>query len=177
MAHLEGANLTEAHLEESDLSLAYLEGANLTKTHLERANLNKTHLEQVNLDKAYLEEENHQPTTLQMALRNCNLYKRTKPYKAWVNEVVYGHSYSRIVTESEDGTIILDRTFTEAHPYDSYIYDDEDEFTDPYPLQGGARVYRHTIETFPTLNALIEHIQANKWRYDDVKPDKEEWHY
>lgn len=37
------------------------------------------------------------------------------------NEIIYGHSYSRIVTENEDGTITLDRTFTESHPYDSYI--------------------------------------------------------
>jgi Pentapeptide repeats (8 copies) len=174
-ALLEEANLAEAHLEEADLTLTNLKDANLIGAHLERANLDSTDLEHVNLDGAYIEEGNPRPTTLRAAIRNCKLFKRSKLYKAWVNETVHGLSYSRTVTENEDGTVILDRIFTEEQPFDSYVYDNE--FRDQRRHeQGWSRVYRHTVETFASLDALIKHVQVH-WSYRDVKPDKEEWEY
>ena len=94
-----------------------------------------------------------------MALRNSKLYKKSKVAEARSSEFIYGHTYSRRVIVSEDGTVRFDRIFTEPHPYEP------------------GYVYRCTNETFLSIEDLIFHIQENQSKYQDVRPDDKEWYY
>jgi hypothetical protein len=73
---------------------------------------------------------------------------------------MFGHTYSRTVIENEEGSVTLERIFTDPHPY-----------------EWGERVYRCSNETFPSLDDLIYHVQENEWDYEDVSPDEREWLY